>query len=68
MTYEELCTFPLWQLTVSRLDPDNFDDMGCMGRPYLDAARTIWQKLIMTEEDLCYSPANSSTAKASAFS
>ncbi|MES1384109.1 hypothetical protein ABUU23_20170, partial [Vibrio cholerae] len=23
-----------------------------MGRPYLDAARTIWQKLIMTEEDL----------------
>ncbi|HAS8166940.1 TPA: hypothetical protein I7711_08205 [Vibrio vulnificus] len=52
LTYEELCTFPLWQLTVSRLDPDNFDDMGCMGRPYLDAARPIWQKLIMTEEDL----------------
>lgn len=52
LTYEELCTFPLWQLTVSRLDPDNFDDMGCMGRPYLDAVRPIWQKLIMTEEDL----------------
>ncbi|MCG7588129.1 hypothetical protein [Photobacterium sp. OFAV2-7] len=52
ITWQELCTFPLWQLTVSRLDPDNFDDMGCMGRPYLDANRTIWQKLIMTEEDL----------------
>lgn len=52
LTYEELCTFPLWQLTVSRLDPDNFDDMGCMGRPYMDASRGIWQKLIMTEEDL----------------
>lgn len=52
LTYEELCTFPLWQLTVSRLDPDNFDDMGCMGRPYMDASRSIWQKLTMTEEDL----------------
>lgn len=52
LTYQELCTFPLWQLTVSRLDPDNFDDMGCMGRPYLDATRSIWQKLTMTEEDL----------------
>ncbi|WP_120510975.1 hypothetical protein [Photobacterium salinisoli] len=52
ITWQELCTFPLWQLTVSRLDPDNFDDMGCMGRPYLDANRTIWQKLVMTEEDL----------------
>ncbi|CAM2799326.1 hypothetical protein [Vibrio diazotrophicus] len=52
LTYEELCTFPLWQLTVSRLDPDNFDDMGCMGRPYMDASRGIWQKLNMTEEDL----------------
>lgn len=52
LTYEELCTFPLWQLTVSRLDPDNFDDMGCMGRPYMDASRSIWQKLKMTEEDL----------------
>ena len=52
ITWQELCTFPLWQLTVVRLDPDNFDDMGCMGRPYLDASRTIWQKLTMTEEDL----------------
>ncbi|MEI8634733.1 hypothetical protein P4S72_27210 [Vibrio sp. PP-XX7] len=52
ITWQELCTFPLWQLTVSRLDPDNFDDMGCMGRPYMDASRPIWQKLTMTEEDL----------------
>ncbi|KFA98791.1 hypothetical protein [Vibrio sp. ER1A] len=52
ITWEPLCTFPLWQLTVSRLDPDNWDDMGCMGRPYMDASRPIWQKLTMTEEDL----------------
>ncbi|AWL12827.1 hypothetical protein HMF8227_02375 [Saliniradius amylolyticus] len=45
-------TFALWQLTVSRLDPDNFDDMGSLGRPYLDATRSVWQKLTMTEEDL----------------
>lgn len=44
--------FALWQLTVSRLDPDNFDDAGSLGRPYLDASRTVWQKLVMTEEDL----------------
>ncbi len=45
-------TFALWQLTVARLTPDNFDDWGSMGRPYLDAARGIWTKLAMTEEDL----------------
>ncbi|WP_233869259.1 hypothetical protein [Paraburkholderia adhaesiva] len=44
--------FALWQLLLVRFDPDNFDDMGCMGRPYLDAARTTWRKLAMTEEDL----------------
>jgi len=48
----EEAVFPLWQLTVVRLTPDNYDDMGAMGRPYLDANRTVWQKLIMTEEDL----------------
>ena len=45
-------TFALWQLHLSRLDPDNFDDLGCMGRPFLDAARSVWRKLDMTEEDL----------------
>ncbi|MBA1148321.1 hypothetical protein H0Z60_14790 [Ectothiorhodospiraceae bacterium WFHF3C12] len=47
-----LATFPLWQLTVTRLTPDNYDDMGSLGRPYLDAARGVWRKLNMTEEDL----------------
>lgn len=45
-------TFALWQLSVIRLSPDNFDDMGAMGRPYLDATRATWRKLAMTEEDL----------------
>ena len=44
--------FPLWQLTVGRLTPDNIDDMGSLGRPYLDSSREVWKKLIMTEEDL----------------
>lgn len=47
-----LAKFALWQLTVARLTPDNYDDFGCLGRPYLDATRGIWQKLTMTEEDL----------------
>lgn len=44
--------FALWQLHLVRFDPDNFDDMGSLGRPFLDANRTTWQKLRMTEEDL----------------
>jgi hypothetical protein len=44
--------FPLWQLTLERLTPDNYDDMGSLGRPYLDASRTVWKKLMMTDEDL----------------
>lgn len=48
----DLATFPLWQLTLARLDPDNFDDLSCMGRPFLDASRTIWRKLGMTDTDL----------------
>lgn len=51
-TGRERVSFPLWQLFVARLDPDNFDDMGCLGRPFLDASRTTWRKLNMTEEDL----------------
>lgn len=47
-----IATFALWQLALVRLTPDNYDDMGCLGRPYLDASRTVWQKLAMTEEDL----------------
>jgi len=45
-------SFPLWQMTLERLAPDNYDDLGCMGRPYLDASRSVWQKLNMTDEDL----------------
>lgn len=52
MSGKVLAKFPLWQLTLGRLDPDNFDDMGALGRPYLDASRTIWRKLDMTETDL----------------
>ncbi len=47
-----IAVFPLWQLTLVRLTPDNFDDLGAMGRPYLDASRAVWRKLNMTEEDL----------------
>ena len=48
----ELAKFSLWQLTLVRINPDNFDDLGAMGRPYLDATRSVWKKLCMTEEDL----------------
>jgi hypothetical protein len=48
----ELATFPLWQLTMARLDPDNFDDLSALGRPFLDASREIWRKLNMTDADL----------------
>lgn len=41
-----------WQMAMCRLDPDNFDDMGSMGRPFLDACAATWRKLVMTEEDL----------------
>lgn len=48
----DLADFALWQLTLGRLDPDNFDDKGCMGRPFLDANREVWRKLRMTGDDL----------------
>jgi phage-related protein len=51
-TGRPVAVFPLWQLFVARFDPDNFDDLGSLGRPFLDASRTTWQKLGMTEEDL----------------
>ncbi len=47
-----LTELALWQLSLVRLTPDNFDDFGSLGRPYLDAARTPWKKLVMSEEDL----------------
>ena len=48
----DLCSFALWQLTMARLDPDNFDDMMSMGRPFIDASREVWRKLRMTDTDL----------------
>jgi len=52
LTGTELAAFPLWKLFHARFDPDNFDDVGSLGRPFLDATRTTWRKLRMTEEDL----------------
>ncbi len=52
MTNKVLASWPAWQMVMSRLDPDNFDDMGAMGRPLLDGCVKTWRKLIMTEEDL----------------
>lgn len=52
MTGTKLTGFPLWQLFLCRFDPDSFDDVGAMGRPFLDASRDVWRKLRMTEEDL----------------
>jgi hypothetical protein len=49
---EVLATFPAWQLQMARLDPLSYDDMGEMGRPFLDATVETWRKLVMTEEDL----------------
>ena len=52
MTGRTLASWPAWQMAMCRLDPDNYDDMGSMGRPFLDACAVTWQKLVMTEEDL----------------
>jgi hypothetical protein len=52
MTGSVQAVFPLWQLSHVRYDADNFDDIGSLGRPFLDASRTVWRKLRMTEEDL----------------
>lgn len=49
---KKIAVFPLWQLTVERLDPDSIDDQGALGRPYLDASRLPWRQLQMTEQDL----------------
>lgn len=44
--------YGLWQMSVARLEPENYDDWGSFGRPYLHASRGVWKKLCMTEEDL----------------
>jgi len=52
LTGTTIAEFALWQLIIVRLTPDNYDDMGSLGRPYLDSNRTVFKKLLMTEEDL----------------
>lgn len=52
MTGDVLARFAAWQLMLCRLDPQNFDDLGSMGRPWLDSSATTWRKLTMTEEDM----------------
>lgn len=51
-TGQTAATFALWQLSLGRLDPANYDDWGSPGRPYLDGSRAVWKKLDLTEEDL----------------
>ena len=50
--YTEIASFAFWQISMCRLDPDNFDDFGSRGRPYLDAARKPLKQLVMSEDDL----------------
>ncbi len=45
-------SFALWQLTMGRLSPDNYDDWGCHGRPLLDSCRQKYLQLVMTEKDM----------------
>lgn len=52
LTGQVQASFAAWQLALARLDPDNWDDLGCMGRPMLDGCAAVWRKLVMTEEDL----------------
>ncbi len=52
MASRKMADFALWQLTVVRVRPDNYDNWGSLGRPYLDASRTIWRQLQMTEKDM----------------
>jgi len=52
MTGQVIGSWGAWQMAMSRLDPDNFDDFGSMGRPFLDACAEKWRQLVMTEEDL----------------
>lgn len=49
---KEIARFARWQMSMGRLDPDNFDDEGCPGRPMLDAARKRWRQVMMQQEDV----------------
>ena len=49
---KDIASFSLWQMTLARLDPDNYDDLSSFGRPFMDASREIWRKLRMTDTDL----------------
>lgn len=51
-TGQDIAVFSLWQLTLARMDADNYDDLSSLGRPFLDASREIWRKLRMTDTDL----------------
>lgn len=51
-TNQEVATFPLWAMNLARLSPENYDDFGSLGRPILDSARTVWQKLIACEDSV----------------
>lgn len=46
-----LTTFGELQLTNARLDPLNYDNPASFGRPFLDAGRTPFKRLQMTEDD-----------------
>jgi hypothetical protein len=52
LTGDVQATFAAWQLQLARFDPLSYDDMGEMGRPFLDACVETWRKLVMTEEDM----------------
>src|SRR6185369_10199721 len=52
LTARAIASWGAWQMALARLDPDNFDDLGAMGRPFLDACAVKWRQLVMTEEDL----------------
>jgi hypothetical protein len=52
ITGRTIGTWGAWQMALCRLDPGNFDDLGSMGRPFLDSCAATWRKLVMTEEDL----------------
>lgn len=52
LTGEVQATFGAWQLPMARFDPLSYDDMGEMGRPFLDSCVATWRKLVMTEEDM----------------
>ncbi|WP_020396115.1 hypothetical protein [Thiolinea disciformis] len=49
---KDLAFFARWQMDVARLDPDNYDDFGSLGRPLLDANRKRWRQINMTTDDM----------------